>query len=888
MIGAPADSVPFQQFGPYRLKKVLGEGGMGVVWLAEREDAGNLVAIKFLPHAGLSPARRERFAREIKTLAKLKHPLIARLYDAGTLADGTPWFVMEYVEGIRFTDYCRREERPVEERLRLFRSVCEAVQYAHGQEVIHRDLKPSNILVEQDGTPRLLDFGIARQLQEPDGLAEQTRPDLRFLSPDYAAPEWARDGIVGFYTDVYSLGVIFYELLTGRLPFDRQQQEDVRHAADPEKPSVAVCRFSRGAGAGARTWAPSKSAWNDLDVLCLKALHKDVAARYPSVEALTRDVDHYLSGQPLDAVPGSLQYHLSKYVKRHRLGLAAASLIVLSLISGLAVALREAHVARVQRANAERRFNDVRRLANSLIYDIHDSIRDLPGSTRARKLIVQRALEYLDSLAQEAHGDLSLQRELATAYERVGDVQGNPQYANLGDKAGALRSYEKAHAIRKILAAAGSVSDRVTYAASCRSLAQLEYWLSDAAGAVKAARESIAVTKPLLRDNPANRDVLEELARDYISFDSTLVNTGANLANTDFETNYQKAFEIDQKLAAKSGDPHQMRRVESDELFIATHLLDSGFYTLAIAEYQKALAISEGLAADTNNAQAQRDLASAHNYLGAALLMSRADAKALPIFQEALREWQRISIADANDQQAPLSAAEAALNVGVALTVLGNPKEALKYLRRSIDVFEKALASDPKNVGANYDLAGAYVWQGSVLSDLSEPVAALEEYHKALVIQQRLALQDPSNTYWRETSAGTYAKMGDFLRREHKPGSAEENYRRAVSISEALLAADRNKVEPKYVLADTYFGLGELSYARAAQTLYSPQRLAALAEAKSWYERSSDAWRQIPHPAVVSPDGLAWGDSKQVWQALARCQAALTKLQGTTAANRTR
>src|SRR5215472_4348245 len=191
-ISAPFDPVSSRELGPYRLVRILGEGGMGGVWLPERKDAGNLVAIKFLPHAGLSPARRERFAREIKTLAKLKHPFIARLYDAGTLADGTPWFVMEYVEGVQLTDYCRDEDHPFEARLRLFRKVCEAVQYAHGQEIIHRDLKPSNILVERDGTPRLLDFGIARELQQSDGPGDQTRAGLRFLSPDYAAPEWVR------------------------------------------------------------------------------------------------------------------------------------------------------------------------------------------------------------------------------------------------------------------------------------------------------------------------------------------------------------------------------------------------------------------------------------------------------------------------------------------------------------------------------------------------------------------------------------------------------------------------------------------------------------------------------------------------------------------------
>ena len=154
-------ALPSQKFGPYQLIRILGEGGMGVVWLARRADTDTRVAIKFLPHAGLSPARRERFAREIKTLAKIRHPYIARLYDAGTLTDGTPWFVMEYVEGQRLSEYCADHALPIDARLDLFYKICEAVQCAHGQEIIHRDLKPQNILVDKEGVPRLLDFGIA-------------------------------------------------------------------------------------------------------------------------------------------------------------------------------------------------------------------------------------------------------------------------------------------------------------------------------------------------------------------------------------------------------------------------------------------------------------------------------------------------------------------------------------------------------------------------------------------------------------------------------------------------------------------------------------------------------------------------------------------------------
>jgi len=242
-IGLSDEAIPVREIGPYRRIDILGEGGMGVVWRAERQDTGATVAIKLLLGAGFSPARRERFTREIKTLAKLKHPYIGRLYDAGALDDGTPWFVMEYVEGERLVDYCQKRQQPVEERLRLFRKVCEAVQYAHSQEIIHRDLKPSNILVEKDGTPRLLDFGIARELQGLDDPSEQTQAGLRFHSPYYAAPEWVRDGTVGFFTDVYSLGVILYELLAGKLPLtgSGRAEEKERGSSDaPEKPSLAA------------------------------------------------------------------------------------------------------------------------------------------------------------------------------------------------------------------------------------------------------------------------------------------------------------------------------------------------------------------------------------------------------------------------------------------------------------------------------------------------------------------------------------------------------------------------------------------------------------------------------------------------------------------------
>src|SRR5580658_9751464 len=221
ILHAPADApLAFKEFGPYRILKMLGEGGMGMVYLAEREDLGSQVAIKILRDAWLSPARRELFAAEQRTLAQLNHPSIARLYDANTSPDGSPFFVMEYVEGVPLRLYCDKNNCSIHGRLRLFRSVCEAVLYAHQHAVIHRDLKPSNVLVKNDETIRLLDFGISKHIEGLGESVNKTMTGLRLMTPAYAAPEQIRGEQVGIHTDVYSLGVILYELLAGHLPFD--------------------------------------------------------------------------------------------------------------------------------------------------------------------------------------------------------------------------------------------------------------------------------------------------------------------------------------------------------------------------------------------------------------------------------------------------------------------------------------------------------------------------------------------------------------------------------------------------------------------------------------------------------------------------------------------
>jgi eukaryotic-like serine/threonine-protein kinase len=414
--GASASFAP-NDFGPYRIGRLLGEGGMGVVYLAERDDLGSLAAIKILRDAWLSPARRERFLSERRTLAQLNHPAIARLYDADTLADGTPWFAMEYVDGLPLTAYCRQRRSSIPERLRSFRSVCEAVQYAHEHAVIHRDLKPSNILVKPDGAVKLLDFGIAKQLGGMQEPVDRTLTGLGMMTPAYAAPEQVRGAPVGVYTDVYSLGVILYELLAGRLPFDLSKRTPAEAATliaegQPEKPSVVAKELAR------------KAAWADLDVLCLTAMHPDPLRRYRSVEALIRDIDHYLNSEPLEARPDTLRYRFGKFASRNRRSLSAAA-AALALVGALLIFVTVRLAAARHRTLAEAaRTQRIQRFMLNLFGD--------PTAGPADDL---RVVTLLDRGAEEAR---ILDREpavQAALYQTLGGL-----YQQLGklDKADAL------------------------------------------------------------------------------------------------------------------------------------------------------------------------------------------------------------------------------------------------------------------------------------------------------------------------------------------------------------------------------------------------------------------------------------------------------------------
>lgn len=414
-----------KRFGPYQIQRPLGEGGMGIVYLAERQDLGTQVAIKLLRDAWLSPARRERFTLEQRTLARLNHASIARLYDADTSRDGTPFFVMEYVEGVPLTDYCKERSCSLEMRLLLFQQVCSAVIYAHQHAVIHRDLKPSNILVKNDGTVRLLDFGVAKQLENLGQDVQQTMTGLRLMTPAYASPEQICGEPVGVQTDVYSLGVILYELLTGSVPFDfanrtPAQVEKVITENEAAKPSAVADKADIAQQHKSGGVSASRSEWAELDMLCLTAMHKDLQRRYQSVEALARDVDHYLKGEPLEARADSHGYRAKKFLTRNSRAVVAAAVLsaaVLAMIIAFTIGLaRSRNSALAEAARAQRMQNFM-----SNLFQGGDAAAGPAGNLRVITLL-DRGVQEAQSLSGEPGVQAQLYETLGTIYEKLGKL----------------------------------------------------------------------------------------------------------------------------------------------------------------------------------------------------------------------------------------------------------------------------------------------------------------------------------------------------------------------------------------------------------------------------------------------------------------------------------
>ncbi len=428
----------------YTLDHLLGRGGMGAVYLAHRVDGQfrQQVAIKLIDLPLATDLFRERFVQERQILAGLVHPYIAHLLDGGITDAGEPFLAMEYVDGVSITQYCSEHNLSLKQRLQLFQHVCSAVQFAHQNLVVHRDLKPDNILVVKDGTPRLLDFGTAKLLSDVEsGGPEWTRQGLQAFTPQYASPEQVLGDPITTASDIYSLGVLLYLLIAGVHPYQLQEfttAEMLRLICNeqPAKPS---------------TRANGTQLDGDMDAIVMKALRKEPAQRYATVDLLATDIQAYLTGHPVQAQRGSFRYRAGKFIRRNRVSITAACILAITLLAGIAGVLWQWREANLQRRRAEARSADLRELSNSLLTELDTALKDIPGSTGAQKLLITRVLEHLDHMAKDAQGDRQAELDLIGAYTRLGDLQGNSYADNLADSTGALRSFDKALALAKPL-----------------------------------------------------------------------------------------------------------------------------------------------------------------------------------------------------------------------------------------------------------------------------------------------------------------------------------------------------------------------------------------------------------------------------------------------------
>jgi len=691
--------------GAFRLVREIGRGGMSVVYLGERVegDFAQQAAVKILD----APLRHQdvlqRFRAERQILATFAHPNIVSLLDGGVTAGGHAFLVMELVDGEPLTRYCGAGGVALEDRLLLIQQVCAAVQHAHQHGVVHRDLKPANILVTAGGVVKVLDFGVAKLLDDAPGAPANATlaTGLRPLTPNYAAPEQLRGLPVTTATDIYALGVLTYELVAGVRPYDISTQTlDVILKTiteiDPPKPSLAA--------------APEGSPYDpvrlrgDLDAIVFKAMSKDPADRYGSAQQLAADLTRYASSEPVDARPPSVGYVLAKLARRHRAAFLAAALSLVALLAALGVSIR-------QTRRAERRFEDVRTLAHALLFDVYDAISGVPGTLGPRRLVAGRAQEYLDRLAREAGNDSVLERELAESYLRLGDVRGKPYRSNLGDTAGALESYQKGVLLLEDL---------------------LRRHPSDPAIEEELAKANMDAAIIFMRQEKANESIAA--ANRAIALAQDLTNRAPRSAtfNEELATAYLRLGQAQAVAADRGGSVEDLQQV--------------------VATYRKGLADLQADGAHTEPFWQAR-LSELYFYVGYPLGGLGARTGNVAYYKEALESSlsgdainRRLVAADTRNAEYVRKYADGILTIGsLRWQCCRDLEGALRDVREAADIFQRIVDRDSQNVEARRDLANAYSMFGVLLQQADRSSEAEDMNRKALALYEQVARADPTS-----------------------------------------------------------------------------------------------------------------------------------------------
>jgi serine/threonine protein kinase len=754
----------------FQLVRKLGEGGMGQVWLAEQTSpVRRQVALKLIKAGMYDEAIVQRFQSERQSLAIMDHPAIAKVFDAGTTPHGQPYFVMEYVPGPPITEYCDQKKLKIRDRLELFIQACEGVQHAHQKAIIHRDLKPPNILVvEVDGkpVPRIIDFGLAKAATPQVG-GEHTFTQLGHFvgTPGYMSPEQAdpgfRDGVqdIDTRTDVYSLGVVLYVLLAGLQPFETKQRQKqpldellrkVREE-EPPRPSAKVStdRGASTATAEARGTEPKELVSllrGDLDCITMKALEKDRARRYGTPSELAADIRRYLNQEPVVARPASAVYRSGKFIKRNKLLLAVAAVFALVILAGAVATVREARIARMQETRAEQRFESLRKLTNSLLFELHDSIQYLPGSTTARELVVRRALEYLDQIAAEARNDPATLRDLAAAYERLGRILGEERYPHLGGAGSAEQAKQlcdKALAIRRSLAAAnpGDPSLQFDLIETMMTVAEMYYQLGDIDGALDLQQQRLSIEDRLAASHNSE-DLGYATAQTLIDIGALKIAYDEYGSAVDYE---RRALTINQALLDANPTSFRIRRrVEISHSWLATALKFDRKFAEAVGEYRKALAIAEQLAAgNPNDTSLQEMLSTVHEDLCKCLAYAGLSSEVRGHCLKAIAINRKLMKSDKSNLEASEDLASSYVTTGLALYLIHSPPEALAFERQADSIFQDAAVRDTDSIEDETGHALSLIYSGRSEADLHRADLARKDLEQAQEILMQLAKRSP-------------------------------------------------------------------------------------------------------------------------------------------------
>lgn len=918
---------PDQQFGPYRLVRELGRGGMGTVWLAERSDGEfqQRVALKLVKRGMDTDEVLRRFRYERQILARLEHPHIARLYDGGATPEGLPYLVMEYIEGLSLDEYCEQQCLTVHQRLALFQQVCAAVHFAHRNLVVHRDLKPGNILVTNKGQVKLLDFGIAKLLAPSADPAQDiyTQTGQRLLTPAYASPEQVKGDVITTASDVYALGALLYRLLAGVLPYrpDNSSAPALAQAIceqEPARPSQRVTQPTlRRALAG------------ELDAIVLKALRKEPEARYATIEQLAEDIERYLHGLPVRARAGSASYRALKFVKRQRGLVIAATLVLATLLGGIMATTREARRAQAalaraeqlrleaesqrqraeteqlktqaerdratyllaleqaaqkrattQRARAEQLLDEVSGLTDSML-KLHDEIAKLPNSTTARDWLIKTALKYLDGKQLDGASGSARLRTLAYAYERFGDLQSNARQTESADFAGALKSYDKALALQHTLSRLAPTRWQDRY--RLVKIYQKRGWLQSLSlTTVEAASadygRALRLLEALAKAQPQEtiiRQALVGLHRAQGQLHGQRGNQTARILHTEQAQRLLESLPADkwdEKLPADdaTGWAHY-------KLGVAAR--SAGDLAAALEHFQHYLARAQSVSeASPNNVLLQSPLARAWLSIGDTLFKLNKPVQAIPPLCEAIKIYENLVSQDAASLSVRRSLSRTHQRLAQTLMAAGDEALALQHFQRAITLDEISAGRKPDTTPEKLKQAAMHNNLADALRRNGNLAEALVQYRQALTLADSAARQEPTSLKVRQALSLYHYRLGDCFKQLNNTAEAVEHLQRAVALRESLAAEPGANVTAQLDPAFAYILLAELSAMRATdETTPRAVRLAHWQTARQWSEKSLALFLKLRDKGLLPAKHAA--KPGELAQQLAESERALAKLQ---------